>query len=698
MNLYRVRTLLLAAASIAAAECQTAVDLRTQSKSVDFSAAASTKPMQTGAALPAACAAGQLFFLTTAPAGSNIYACNPANVWSLQGNLSVNPDTANKIVSSNGSAVQWMTLGGDISGAPNAVAVNKLQGRTVGSTAPSDGQVLKWNAAQNAWQPAPGQAGNYSYVFVSQTSLTIPGTVHQFGTASLIVDCYDSGTPPKRVEADSIRINPATYDVTINFSTAQTGYCVVNGAGTPGGGTGGGAITPVGGDLAGNTASATVSGLQNRPLAATAPSSGQALVWNGSTWAPATVSGGGGAVTSVFGRTGTVTAQTGDYSFAQISGSAAANQLPAAGGDLTGTLTAAQVQAIQGRSVANTAPSSGQALVWNGSSWAPATVSGGGGAVTSVFGRTGTVTAQTGDYSFAQISGSAAANQLPAAGGDLTGTLTAAQVQAIQGRSVAGTAPANGQALVWNGSSWAPSTITGGGGGASMAYQLQDFAVTWTSATVLAVGANCSPSAPCNVRFGNQTFNFTSSATATISGSGIGTAYFYVTSAGVLTVGHNLTVACSGCTQQSGVSSFPANVVPLWTWTANNGTWDSSGGRDQRAFLSSTTLTNGTGIILPGPNTIAVDTGVIPTYLMNSASLTFSSITSGTCAADQTLTVTGANPGDAVAPGWPVLPAGVLGMMFVSSTNNVAVRLCNFSGSTVSGSSLAYRATVVRNY
>ena len=37
---------------------------------------------------------------------------------------------------------------------------------------------------------------------------------------------------------------------------------------------------------------------------------------------------------------------------------------------------------IQGRSVLSTAPTSGQALAWNGSAWAPATVSGGGGTAT----------------------------------------------------------------------------------------------------------------------------------------------------------------------------------------------------------------------------------------------------------------------------------------------------------------------------
>jgi hypothetical protein len=46
---------LLWAVLAATGEGQTLVDLRTQTKSVDFSGATSTKPMQTGSSLPATC-------------------------------------------------------------------------------------------------------------------------------------------------------------------------------------------------------------------------------------------------------------------------------------------------------------------------------------------------------------------------------------------------------------------------------------------------------------------------------------------------------------------------------------------------------------------------------------------------------------------------------------------------------------------
>ena len=715
---------------------QTSVDLRTQSKSVDFSAAPSTKPMQTGASLPSTCAVGQFFFLTSAPAGSNLYACNPANNWSLEGNsLTVNAGTTNEVLSSNGSTIEWLPLGGDISGAPAALTVNKLQGRTVSNTVPANGQVLQWNATANQWQPAPGQAGNSSYAFTSQTSITIPGTVHQFGTANLIVNCYDNSSPPQNVEADKVQINPTNYNVTINFSSAQSGYCVVNGAGTASVSGGGGAVVSVfgrigavvseagdysfpqisgtiassqlpnaGGDVSGTLTAATVTGLQNRAVAATAPGNGQALVWNStaSAWQPATVSGSGGAVASVFGRTGAVTAQAGDYNFGQISGTIGSSQFPNAGGDLSGNLTSATVTGIQNRTVANITPSSGQALLWNSaaSAWQPGTVT--GGAVSSVFGRTGAIAAQSGDYNFTQISGSISSSQLPAAGGDISGTLTSATVRSIQGQPVASTYPSNGQALVWSSSagSWQPANASGSG--ATMAYQLGDLLAVRTSSTVLTIGAGCTSTSPCNVRFGYQVFSIITSATATLSGSNSGTAYIYVNGAGSLVVGNNLTVTCSaGCIQQSGITSFPANVLPIYIWTATNGTWDTTGGRDQRAFLSAKVLAAGQGIIMteaPGQSTVAVDNGVIPTYLMNTATLSFPAIANAACAADQTITVAGANPGDAVAPGWPVLPSGVFGVMLVSSANTVTVRLCNLSGLAVTPPSTTYRATIVRNY
>jgi hypothetical protein len=64
---------------------QTLIDLRTQSKSVDFSSASFTKPSKTGAGLPAACGVGETYFRTDAPPGKNYYGCTSQNTWTLLG-------------------------------------------------------------------------------------------------------------------------------------------------------------------------------------------------------------------------------------------------------------------------------------------------------------------------------------------------------------------------------------------------------------------------------------------------------------------------------------------------------------------------------------------------------------------------------------------------------------------------------------
>ncbi len=61
---------------------QTRLDLTNQSKGIDFQAQPYTKPLKTGALLPPICTPSELFFLSSAPPGANIYACTSINTWS----------------------------------------------------------------------------------------------------------------------------------------------------------------------------------------------------------------------------------------------------------------------------------------------------------------------------------------------------------------------------------------------------------------------------------------------------------------------------------------------------------------------------------------------------------------------------------------------------------------------------------------
>jgi len=176
------------------------------------------------------------------------------------------------------------------------------------------------------------------------------------------------------------------------------------------------------------------------------PGDMQYLGWNNAAgqWEPKTVPS--ALLSSVFGRTGTVVGATGDYTTAQVTesgnlyftnartwaalsgaGPIAFNTTTGAFScptcitssstadtDLSGTFPHLSVARIQGRPVASIPPADQQYLGWNISAnyWEPKTLP--NALVASVFGRTGPIAAQAGDYSFAQISGAAGASQLPA--------------------------------------------------------------------------------------------------------------------------------------------------------------------------------------------------------------------------------------------------------------------------------------------
>lgn len=159
----------------------------------------------------------------------------------------------------------------------------------------------------------------------------------------------------------------------------------------------------------------------------------------------------------------------------------------------------------------------------------------------------------------------------------------------------------------------------GGGGGSSptTAGQLLDFAVTRTSGTQLSIAGGCTGFTPCSVRFGNRVDTFTAGAVATLSGTGAGMAFIYVSESGVLTAGYNapITVACnSGCTAVSGVTAFPNDSIPLAVWSANGGLWDAEGGVDFRGFLSTKPIATGAGLLgidVAGLTTISIDTTTV---------------------------------------------------------------------------------------
>jgi len=67
-------------------------------------------------------------------------------------------------------------LAGDVTGAPTANTVGKIQGRNVSNTAPAAGQGLVWNAATSAWEPLGVDAYHYHDVGAAAFSNTTTET------------------------------------------------------------------------------------------------------------------------------------------------------------------------------------------------------------------------------------------------------------------------------------------------------------------------------------------------------------------------------------------------------------------------------------------------------------------------------------------------------------------------------------------
>jgi hypothetical protein len=140
---------------------QTQVDLKTQSRRVDFSAAPTTKPAKTGTSLTVVCGVGEAFFLTTAPPGANWYLCTATNIWTLQGGGS----------------------GGGSGVVDNAADVRFL----LTNTSPT---VLTLNGAMSTTNPAVIVGGTTAFKFTTPSTITVSGT----NSTGTVYQCFNPST------------------------------------------------------------------------------------------------------------------------------------------------------------------------------------------------------------------------------------------------------------------------------------------------------------------------------------------------------------------------------------------------------------------------------------------------------------------------------------------------------------------------
>ncbi len=324
------------------------------------------------------------------PYGQILFWGDPA--WTL----SSSPAT-NSVLIWNGTAWVPQTIpGGDLAGPSSTYAapvIGKIQGQPITATGATSGQVLGWSGT--TWHPitVSGGGGNATQLQSTNIDPTLLSKATQNGQflvwngSQWTVNLASGPSGLGQMLFWDTGLSTPSW----NYSSSPTasGQVLVWGgtAWAPGTPTIGGSA---GGDLSGTYPDPKVVAIQGTAIdPSLSPGSGSALVWNGSEWTSAIP---GGDVTGSYdnaltvqglqGRPVSATLPAGGSALIYLSGWVPQTSPQ---GDLARTLTlttstyaAPVISSIQGVPITATGATSGQVLGWSGSAWVP-TAGGGSG-------------------------------------------------------------------------------------------------------------------------------------------------------------------------------------------------------------------------------------------------------------------------------------------------------------------------------
>jgi hypothetical protein len=181
------------------------------------------------------------------------------------------------------------------------VATADIADNAINSLKIADGTVANTDLANDAVTSAKIQDGTIVTTDIASGGASQVLATNSSGVVSWVPQSSISGTDSQNL---SIAGNTLTISGgnTVNLNAAgQVSGPINNLVVTPGtadqvmvtnaGGTATQWVTP-GGDVTGSVSNSTVAAIQNRAVSTVAPAVGNALVWNGTTWTPASVAGG----------------------------------------------------------------------------------------------------------------------------------------------------------------------------------------------------------------------------------------------------------------------------------------------------------------------------------------------------------------------------------------------------------------------